>query len=482
MQKNSLNDSDSVTQNVTQKSKQEIPCTDKTVQHLKPKSKRKTYWFKGLDGFGIRVSPKGSKTWIYTFRIDGRLRRMTIGRYPKMSLAEALEAYSKALDKKQKGIDPAFEKVEKNHFEFRAKTVEELFETYIEYCKSMGKKSWKREYNEINRDIIPKIGKMKVHHVKKKHLVPIFSHMIMVRNAPQGARHLFAYTRRMFNMAIMWDLIEVSPCTPIKLNISPNKRERHLSPKEIYHFWHSLENVNTVPVVRLALKFMLCTASRGIEVREMEWKHLDEKECVWVIPKTKNSRMHRVHLSKLATSIIKEVKLYTSECDFVFGASKSPLPPKKKSSDLQPFFRTSFCKTIRKLRKDDVFNEPFVPHDLRRTATTLVTAMGCPRYWAKLLLNHTDHDITGVYDQYAYDWEKKKGLEILGNTIERIISSKSIDQVSSLIELRERLSKPSMEHNPIRSDYYNQQGHQSSFASPVSYTLSYDHDESKNEA
>lgn len=58
MQNNLVNNSDSV----TRKSKQEIPCTDKTVQYLKPKSKGKTYCFKGLEGFGIRVSPKGTKT------------------------------------------------------------------------------------------------------------------------------------------------------------------------------------------------------------------------------------------------------------------------------------------------------------------------------------------------------------------------------------------------------------------------------------
>ncbi|MBG48967.1 MAG: hypothetical protein CML05_11830 [Pseudozobellia sp.] len=476
MHKNSVNDTPYVTQNVTQKAKSEISWTDKSIRYLKPKSKRKTYWFKGLEGFGIRVSPKGSKTWIYTFRIDGQLRKMTLGRYPRLSVSEAIEAYSQALEKKQKGIDPATEKVERNQYERQAETVQELLDQYITYQKAMGKKSWKSEYNELNRNIIPAIGRMKVHQVKKKHLVPIFSEMIMVRNAPQGARHLFAYVRRMFNMAIMWALIEVNPCRAIKLNISPNRRERHLSPKEVYLFWHRLEEVNTVPVVRLALKFMLCTASRGIEVREMRWADLDERDKLWTIPKTKNFRMHRVHLGETAMNIIREVKKYTGSCPYVFGASKSPWPPKILSSDLTPLFRTSICKTVRKVRTFKGFKEPFVPHDLRRTAATMITAMGCPRYWAKLLLNHTDHDVTGIYDQYAYDWEKKKGLEVLDFAIQRIIQSKSLEEVPSLLNLREETINPRFQPAVLSPLANTQVGLTTNFANPVTYRLSYDHD------
>ena len=99
--------------------------------------------------------------------------------------------------------------------------------------------------------------------------------------------------------------------------------------------------------------------------------------------------------------------------------------------------------------------------------------MGCPRYWAKLILNHAEHDVTGIYDQYAYDWEKKKGLEVLNYALEQIVFSTSENQIPSLVELREKLGVfNSKELNFKIPD--TPQDHQATFSSPVSYTLSCD--------
>ena len=123
---------------------------------------------------------------------------MTIGRFPKVSVRKAFEEYSQAVTKLENGVDPGVIKVEINQIERKALTVKELFDQYIDYCEKTGKKSWRHEQIEMSRDIIPAIGSMKIHHVRKRHLVPIFSHMIMERNAPIGAKRMFSYTRRMF--------------------------------------------------------------------------------------------------------------------------------------------------------------------------------------------------------------------------------------------------------------------------------------------
>lgn len=440
----SQNNSQNTSQNTDQSQKgknalkNKIRFTDLKIKSLKAKKERITYWCEGLAGFGIRVSKKGRKTWIYMYRFNNKSRMMTLGKYPKMSLSEARMAYSESIHQVQMEIDPGQKKVQENQYERDADTVKDLLVRYIEYSKAKGKKSWRMEERELLRDVIPKIGHMKVHHVKKRDLMPIFHEMIVKRNAPIGAKHLFAYTRRMFNIAIMWDMIEYNPCSNLKLDIKSNKRDRHLSPTEIYEFWHMLDKAGTALVIRSALRFMLCTACRGVEVRMMEWSHLDVNSWVWTIPKTKNSKLHRVYLHGFAKSIIEQVEPYTGKSKYVFGSMRHEKVPNNPPEDLKHLGQTSLSRAInnnRELLKQSEFR----PHDLRRTSATLILALGCPRQWVKLILNHSDNDITGVYDQYAYDWEKNKACEILNFAINRIVSCFCIEHVPTLLELREEI-------------------------------------------
>ncbi len=431
-----------------------IKFTDITIKYLKTSGKRDIYWCEGMPGFGIRVSSNGNKTWIYMYRFAGKPRFMTLGKYPNMPLFEARIAYAEAVGKlKAENIDPGKEKVIANNFTKEAPTVEQFIELYAEYNQKKGKITWVDERRELIKNLVPYIGMLKMHQVKKKDLAPIFQNIVMKGNAPKGVRQIFAYTRHMFNVAVMWDYVEFNPCAGIKLDIKQGRRERHLSPKEVYLFWHGLDKVDLVPVMRLAAKFMLCTMTRGVEVRTMEWKHLDEKAGVWTIPRTKNAKMHRIHLHHHALEILREVKRFTGNAQYVFGATKKILFPDEPQKELNTFYRTSLCRVTRKIQSVMSECEPFHMHDLRRTAATLVIAMGCPRYWAKLLLNHTDHDVTGIYDQYAYDWEKSKGMEILDYVIDRIIASPTVDEVPSILELRSEIIEKGIYRKELHSSY-----------------------------
>ncbi len=63
--------------------------TDRSIAALKPKAKIYEVWEDGRTGLGVRMSPKGRKSWNYMYRFEGKARRMTLGTYPVMSLANA---------------------------------------------------------------------------------------------------------------------------------------------------------------------------------------------------------------------------------------------------------------------------------------------------------------------------------------------------------------------------------------------------------
>jgi Arm domain-containing DNA-binding protein len=104
----------------------------KVGQYLKPIEKHRVAWAKVLKELGIRITPKGTKSFVYKYDIDGQDRWLTLGQYPKLKLAEALKKYGEALEKVEEGNDPAKENVQLNETNRIALTVRQLAEEYID--------------------------------------------------------------------------------------------------------------------------------------------------------------------------------------------------------------------------------------------------------------------------------------------------------------------------------------------------------------
>ena len=68
---------------------------------------RKEVWDGRIPGFGMRVTKAGTKTFILIYRHRGRTRRMTLGRFPVLSLGDAREKANEALRELNSGSDPA---------------------------------------------------------------------------------------------------------------------------------------------------------------------------------------------------------------------------------------------------------------------------------------------------------------------------------------------------------------------------------------
>jgi hypothetical protein len=105
------------------------PLTDRTLRRLIAKTAhRHDLWDSTLSGFGVRLSPGGHCAFVVRYRINGRLRRFTIGPFPLVSLADAREKARAALRSAQGGKDLATEKADAR----RAETFAELADEYIE--------------------------------------------------------------------------------------------------------------------------------------------------------------------------------------------------------------------------------------------------------------------------------------------------------------------------------------------------------------
>jgi integrase len=390
--------------------------TDSKVKSLRPKKSRYIVWEEGGTGLGLRVSPADRKSFIFMYRFDGKPRMMTLGPYPKLKLVSARLKVAQAKDRLAQEIDPGQELIESKESIRGAHSVKALIDEYIEKWAKPRKRSWKEDDRILRKDVQPVWGRKKAETIKRRDIVLLLDE-IVDRGAPIQANRTLAVIRKMFNFALSRGILELSPCVQIPAPSKENQRDRVLSDDEIRAIWLSLDDAGMIKEIQLALKLQIITGQRKGEIIGAEWRDLDLKKGWWVIPKekSKNNLPHRVPLSTLALKILKEAKELSKDSPFLF-----PSPIKANSHVTEP----AIDRAIRNNR--ELFDiEHFVPHDLRRTVASQITAMGIPRLTVSKILNHVESGVTAVYDRHSYDKEKRVALEKWSKRLEKIVTSAS---------------------------------------------------------
>ena len=388
------------------------------------------YWDAGLPGFGIRVSQGGRKSWIVMYRVGGRKRRLTLGRYPPMSLAEARKDARAVLVVAQKGGDPAHEKKVAR----RAESFSQLAELYIEGHAKPNKKSWRLDQKALYRDAVPRLGTFRAKDITRRDIRDMLQD-IVARGAPIQANRTFEIVRRLFNWAIAEDYLTTNPCQGISKPAKENRRDRVLKEDEIRAVWQAMEAEQ--PLVAAMFKLRLVTAQRGGEVASMTWEDLDLATGWWTIPaeRSKNGLSHRVPLSPQALAVLEGVRdqvkdVRDQEKDAREQDNGSPwlFPSPKPGRHMEHLVQAA--KRIRERAGVE-----FVPHDLRRTAASFMTGMGIPRLTVKKILNHAERDVTATYDRHSYDQEKHHALDAWGQRLDEILSGIAAVHTGNVVRL-----------------------------------------------
>ncbi len=377
--------------------------TDRQIKNLKPKEVRYEVW-EG-NGFGVRVSPTGTKSWIFVYHYQSRPRRITFGKYPGISVADAHAAHGKSLSDLQKGIDPGDVLVTHNKDHRSSLTVKELIHEYLEKWSKQRKRSWKEDERMLLKDVLPVLGNYKARDIKKRDIICLLDN-VLNRGSAIAANRLFAVVRRMFNFAVERDIIEITPCYGVKAPTKENRRDRLLNESEIKVFLSQLANANMSELVRLALKLQLITAQRKGEIITAEWEELDLHNKRWIIPahKSKNGNSHLVPLSDLAITTLKEIKALSGKSNWLFPSPRGKTHIRSTAVD----------QALRKNMQKFETAKAFTPHDLRRTAASHMTALGISRLVVSKILNHVERSVTAIYDRHTYEKEKREALHSWG--------------------------------------------------------------------
>ncbi len=371
---------------------------------LKEGQTQTDFWDKALPGFGMRVSSGGTRTWIVMYRYNGIKRRMKVGSYPQKGLADARDAAKVALRKAEAGQDPA---TESKRLKVRMDTVEDLAKLYIEQHAKRKKRSWKKDEQILNREVLPLIGRKRAIDVKRQDVRDVLQ-PIIDRGALIRANHTLEVVRKMYNWAIdEKDMPFLNPAAGIKKPGEVKNRSRYLSEMEFYSFWKALDVESLGQHGVAAFQLIALTMQREMEVLRMRWEDIDWNRALWTIPgdHAKNTLEHVVPLGTFAMGCLLNLEEVAGENDvYVFQSDIL-----EKDHVRRVFLEKRWIKIKEAAKLLGV-----TIHDMRRSGVTYMGLLKVPQQIKKKIINHAKRkkdDVTDIYDRFEYLDEKRDAME-----------------------------------------------------------------------
>ncbi|KTC70056.1 integrase [Legionella birminghamensis] len=333
---------------------------DSYIKNLRPEAN----WFEKTEstGLGIRVMPSGNKSWIYRFTMNGKRQKMTLGKYPGISLKQARELQNKAQNLKEQGINPVeFEQQQKLREE---NTVKKLMLAWYEGYAEKNRKKPLQIKQQIEMDIIPLLGDMELEKIQARDITKALD-TIVKRGAPIQANRVLSSLKQAFNYAVSRGTLQQNPAANIRsrdIGGSEKPRERYLSLDEIKILWDFLDSdKNKISLnIKNALKIILLTGVRTAELRLARWSEFDFDKSIWTIPaeNSKGAIVVKIHLSHHVKKLLIELK-ETNSSPFVLPSLDDQIP----LSD------NAIPRAVKRIQKRVGIPE-WTPHDLRRTFAT----------------------------------------------------------------------------------------------------------------
>ncbi len=336
------------------------------------------------------------------YRVAGRRRRVSLGTYPAMSLADARRRARQVLGEVASGQDPGQVRQDAR----AAGTFRDLAQLYLDKHARVKKRSWRQDRRIICSELLPLWRATSAREIRRRDVRELLEG-IAERPAPIMANRVLALVRKIFNFGIAREIVEFNPCAQLERPGKERQRDRVLRDDEIRRFWRMLDGEQRE--IAAAFRLRLVTAQRGGEVLDMRWADVDLGDRWWTIPAsdTKNGLPHRVPLNFLAIEILTALR---SE-----ATKRTPEPPYVLVGARGKRQRSEACA---RLGLPD-----FRGHDLRRTAASRMASAGVQRLVIAKVLNHVERGVTAVYDRHAYDAEKRHALDAWSRELATVLGS-----------------------------------------------------------
>lgn len=420
--------------------------TVKVVEALRA-DKRRDIWDADLSGFGVRVSPEGSKSFVVRYRTrplagsseGGRLRRLTLGSAARLNLADARRMARDVLGRVARGEDPQGDRLAARRVRAAgAATFRQVAERLLAKAE-LGARTRREWRYLLDGHVLPVLGDRNPENVLRADVRELVASI--ADRTPTRANDVLKVIRWVYARAIEDEIVSRNPCVGLRKPAKEHPRERTLTNPELRALWLASQSAG---LYGAALRLAMLSGLRREEVFSARREEIDREAGVWRIAgaRTKNARPHDVPLTDDILGLLDEVDELTtgaSASAWVFpGASaEKPVRPTSRAwarllkaagilalvnggtgvqeSELQSTEERRRGKSWRPL--------PIRVHDIRRTVRDRLTRdLRVAPSVAEAILGHVPPKLVRTYAPSGVALrDKRAALQRWGRELDRIV-------------------------------------------------------------
>ena len=417
--------------------------TDRELYALKSEAARYERAVTRVRGLSVLIYPKGIKSFVVRYvAANGARRRLPIGDYPALSLAEARLKASAVRLGVVAGADPAAERAAVRAEARFGETLEDLAEGYWAAAaiglhggrkRPLRPKTLERQKGLWKKHVKPTLGLRPFRELRRADIRSFMGDFVRAgRLSASSIASIGDVLRALFTYALHEDMVEGNPTLGLTRPIVPDSRSRRFGDEVLGVMLAAIldaagggegrqdPHARMAPVMGLALRYLVLTLTRREETAGASWPEVDFGNRTWKIPgtRTKNRQPHAVPLSPQALGVLSAARnLPNATADgFIFPSPTTP------GAHLDGHALT---RAVSRLCKRLAI-PPGSPHDFRRTGATVLTGerYAIRRFIVSKVLGHTANDgpaVTAVYDRNEYLAEKRSALEAWAGHLDGLI-------------------------------------------------------------
>ncbi|MFI3218026.1 MAG: site-specific integrase [Methylococcales bacterium] len=348
------------------------------------KDERCVLWDDELSGFGLRIYPTGKKSFVLSYRHNGRKRMITIGQYGAITLDQARKEAKKYTVELIQNNDP----LEAREKERAGNTIKQLCEAYIDR-HAVNKKSASDDIRRIEKHIIPAWGSLKASVLKRADVAALHA-KVGKNNGKYEANRVLALLSKMFELADLWGIVEEGHPNPTRgvQKFKEEKRDRYVTPEELPKLMEAIQN-ELNESARQAIWLYLLTGLRKEELLQAKWTDIDTGRNELKIDDTKNGKAHYIPLSAPARALLDTITKVDGNPYIIIG--------KNQGAHL-----VNVDKPWQRVRKAAEIEDVRI-HDLRRTVGSWLAQAGNSLHLIGRVLNHSNTSTTAIYARFGQD-------------------------------------------------------------------------------
>lgn len=349
-----------------------MALSDTAIKNAKPGSK--DYKLADTGGLYLLITAAGGKLWRLKFRVDGKERKLSIGRYPDISLSEARKRRDAAREQIALGNDPAREKQRKK---IQAQlSVDNTFTAIsAEYCakrKRDGYKPWapstivRCEF--LLSRLSASIGRLPIADIEPADVLAAVR-KIESKGRLESARRTLQLASAVFRYAVSTARLKSDPTRDLRGALTSPTVTHYgaiTKAKGVGELLRAIDDYDGSGITKLALQVAPHVFVRPGELRHADWDEFDLDNAVWTIPagKMKMRKPHHVPLSRQVVALLREVHAATGPTGFVFPSIRTKVRPLSENT------------LNAGLRRLGYTSEQMTSHGFRAMASTLLNESG----------------------------------------------------------------------------------------------------------